>query len=357
MKRRIAALFAVLPLALVSCSGPSSPSSPPSDEPAATTAPDANADLNLDGLDEKVAAIEEKTHTQLSFSLFDGTRATNSGSGGALPAWSTIKVPIALTALEHCDDREFVLEETTAAIDWSDNDAAYALWRCIGSDEEASRLVGEEIAASGVSVNVEPAFGTTVWPIPAQARYAHHLASIPADNPVIQEMHKIDEDHSYGLGTIADLPFKGGWSDDADGSFHVRQLGFFTLSGSGAGAEAGASSDAGAGAEAGAGSDAGTAFGVALAARSLLGSEQDCHDALDELAALLASSTPQLRLKNNPVLPGEQDPESSDGKESDTGSTDGPATDTKPEADDAEAAEDEAADAEATNVEAADTEA
>ena len=334
MKRRIAALFAVLPLALVSCSGPGSPSSAPSDEPAdepaATTAPDANADLNLDGLDEKIAAIEEKTHTQLSFSLFDGTRATNSGSGGALPAWSTIKVPIALTAWEHCDDKDFVLEQTRAAIEWSDNDSAYALWRCIGSDDEASRLVGEEIARSGVSVHVEPAFGTTTWPNPAQARYAQHLASIPADNPVIQEMHKIDEDHSYGLGTIADLPFKGGWSDDTDGSFHVRQLGFFTLSGSGAGSEVGA------------GSDAGAAFGVALAARSLLGSEQDCHDALDELAALLASSTLQLRLKNNPVLPGEQDPESSDGKESDTGSTDGPATDTKPEDADAEASKTEA---------------
>lgn len=328
MKRRIAVLFAVLPLALVSCSGPGSPSSAPSDEPAdepaATTAPDATANLNLDGLDEKIAAIEEKTHTQLSFSLFDGTRATNSGSGGALPAWSTIKVPIALTAWEHCDDKDFVLEQTRAAIEWSDNDSAYALWRCIGSDDEASRLVGEEIARSGVSVHVEPAFGTTTWPNPAQARYAQHLASIPADNPVIQEMHKIDEDHSYGLGTIADLPFKGGWSDDTDGSFHVRQLGFFTLSGSGAG------------------SDAGAAFGVALAARSPLGSEQDCHDALDELAALLASSTLQLRLKNNPVLPGEQDPESSDGKESDTGSTDGPARDTKPEDADAEAAETEA---------------
>lgn len=334
MKRRIAALFAVLPLALVSCSGPGSPSSAPSDEPAdepaATTAPDATANLNLDGLDEKIAAIEEKTHTQLSFSLFDGTRATNSGSGGALPAWSTIKVPIALTAWEHCDDKDFVLEQTRAAIEWSDNDSAYALWRCIGSDDEASRLVGEEIARSGVSVHVEPAFGTTTWPNPAQARYAQHLASIPADNPVIQEMHKIDEDHSYGLGTIADLPFKGGWSDDTDGSFHVRQLGFFTLSGSGAGSEVGA------------GSDAGAAFGVALAARSLLGSEQDCHDALDELAALLASSTLQLRLKNNPVLPGEQDPESSDGKESDTGSTDGPATDTKPEDADAEASKTEA---------------
>ncbi len=290
MKRRLAALLVVLPLALGSCSS-QDPQSPETSAESAAPAPDGD-DSQIDGLedlDSKVAAIEEQTNTQIGFSLYDGTHATNAGSGGALPAWSTIKVPIALTALEHCDDRDFVVEQTTAAIDWSDNDAAFALWRCIGSDEEASRLVGEEIATSGVSVHVEPAFGTTTWPIPAQARYAQHLASIPADNPVIQEMHKIDAEHSYGLGTIADMPFKGGWSDADDGSFHVRQLGFFTADG--------------------------TDYGIAIAARSLLGSEQDCHDALDQLAALLTSSDLQLRAKDKPVLPGHADSEHAENAE------------------------------------------
>lgn len=287
MKRRQAAqvaLAALLPLALVSCSGPSSAPSEPtgpsaSESSAAAPASAAHPGPLIDGLDEKIAAIEEATNTQVSFSLFDGSHSANSGSGGALPAWSTIKVPIALTAWEHCADKAFAREQITAAIEWSDNDAAYALFHCIGSPEEASRLVGEEIAASGVSVYVEPSFGTTTWPIPAQARYAHHLASVPADNPVIEEMHKIDEDHSYGLGTVADLPFKGGWSDANDGSYHVRQLGFFTVDG--------------------------TDYGVAIAARSLLGSEQDCHDALDELAALLTTSSPQLRPKKAPIPPGQ----------------------------------------------------
>lgn len=264
-------------MALASCSGPApEPADPaPSSSaaaPADTDTPESAAP-HFEGLDEKIAAIEAATSTQTTFSLFDGsTPPANSGSGGALPAWSTIKVPIALTALEHCPDKDFVLEQTTAAIEWSDNDAAYNLWRCLGSDAEASQLVGDEIAKSGVSVHVEPAFGTTNWPIPAQARYAQYLASVPADNHVIQEMHKIDAEHSYGLGTIDDLPFKGGWSDDEDGSFHVRQLGFFTAGG--------------------------TDYGVAIAARSLGGSEQDCQDALDQIAALLAESTGELRLKS-----------------------------------------------------------
>lgn len=272
-KRRLAALLALFPLALSSCSGPApEPADPaPPAAPADSEAPESAAP-HFEGLDEKIAEIEAATNTQASFSLFDGsTPPTNSGSGGVLPAWSTIKVPIALTAWEHCDDKDFVVEQTTAAIEWSDNDAAYYLWRCLGSDAEASQLVGDEIAKAGVSVHVEPAFGMTNWPIPAQARYAQHLASVPADNPVIQEMHNIDAEHSYGLGTIADLPFKGGWSDADDGSFHVRQLGFF-IAGD-------------------------TNYGVAIAARSVGGSEQDCQDALDQIAALLAESSGELQLK------------------------------------------------------------
>ncbi len=283
-KRRLAALFALFPLALASCSGPApepadpAPSSAPADAEAEA---DASAAPHFEGLDEKIAAIEAATNTQTTFSLFDGsTPPTNSGSGGVLPAWSTIKVPIALTALEHCPDKDFVLQQTTAAIEWSDNDAAYNLWRCLGSDAEAGQLVGDEIAKAGVSVHVEPAFGMTNWPIPAQARYAQYLASVPSDNPVIQEMHKINAEHSYGLGTIADLPFKGGWSDADDGSFHVRQLGFFTAGD--------------------------TDYGVAIAARSVSGSEQDCQDALNQIAALLAESSDELHMKTEQAGQDEQ---------------------------------------------------
>lgn len=289
----MAALLALFPLALASCSGPGSepadpaPSTAPADAGAET---DASAAPHFEELDEKIAAIEAATNTQASFSLFDGSAPpTNSGSGGVLPAWSTIKVPIALTAWEHCDDKDFVIEQTTAAIEWSDNDAAYYLWRCLGSDAEASQLVGDEIAKAGVSVHVEPAFGMTNWPIPAQARYAQHLASVPADNPVIQEMHKIDAEHSYGLGTIDDLPFKGGWSDADDGSFHVRQLGFFTAGD--------------------------TDYGVAIAARSVGGSEQDCQDALNKIAALLAESSDELHVKTEQAGQDEQEEQADQGEQ------------------------------------------
>lgn len=213
----------------------------------------------FEGLDEAVAAIEKETGTEVGVALFDGSEMTQSGSLYALPAWSTIKIPIARAAVEHCDyGADYVEELTQASIEWSDNDSARALWDCMGSDEQAGEMVREEIAKSGSQVKVEGAFGTTSWSFPGQARYAYYLSQQDEDDPVIMEMHHIAEDQSYGLGTLETVPFKGGWSDDdTDGSWHTRQFGWFD------------------------------GYGVAIGARSEDGSYDDTMDALDKVAELL----------------------------------------------------------------------
>lgn len=252
-----------LTLGLTSCVNKPA-EAPPVIGPADAPAP---SHLDLEDMAEAVAAIEEETGTQAGISLFDGSTDTSAGSVGMLPAWSTIKIPIAVVAQDHCSyDEETLAELTSASIEYSDNDAASSLWSCLGSDDEASQIVGEEIAKGGMSVQVGPYFGTTVWPVPAQARYARHLASLPEDHPVIDEMHKINPEHSYGLGRIPDMPFKGGWSDADDGSWHSRQMGFTTIGD--------------------------TTYGIAIAARSLDGSEEDCQNALDKLAQYILDSSP-----------------------------------------------------------------
>ena len=209
-----------------------------------------------------MAAIEEETGTEVGVALFDGSEMTQSGSLYALPAWSTIKIPIARAAVEHCDyGADYVEELTQASIEWSDNDSARALWDCMGSDEQAGEMVREEIAKSGSQVKVEGAFGTTSWSFPGQARYAYYLSQQDEDDPVIMEMHHIAEDQSYGLGTLETVPFKGGWSDDeTDGSWHTRQFGWLD------------------------------GYGVAIGARSEDGSYDDTMDALDKVAKLLKTS-------------------------------------------------------------------
>lgn len=214
-------------------------------------------------LDNDVAAIEKDTSTEVGIALYDGKSMHAAGSLHELPAWSSIKVPIAMAAAEHCEyDAELIEQFTEAAIEWSDNDGARALWDCMGSDAEASKLVGEEIAKSGSDVEVEGAFGTTTWPFTGQARYGYYLSKQDEDDPVIAMMHHIDKEQSYGLGQLEGVPFKGGWSDyEVDGSWHTRQFGWVEVDG--------------------------VVYGVAIGARSEAGSYEDTVKALDEAAELL----------------------------------------------------------------------
>ena len=257
------------------CACATTPEAPtPKPEPETSVSASKGAErvrgLNLDGLSDAAKDIETNTNTQVGVAVYDGETDVYAGSVGVMPAWSTIKVPIAVAAQEYCEyDDETLQDLTSASIEWSDNDSATSLWTCIGPDEEASRIVGEEISKGGMSVEVEPYFGTTPWPVPAQARYAHHLGSLPDNHPVITEMHKIDPEHSYGLGTIDGLPFKGGWSDADDGSWHSRQLGFTTVDDK--------------------------IYGIAIAARSVDGSEADCQEALGEIAGFLGDALKQSK--------------------------------------------------------------
>lgn len=259
MKKRYVALAGAFGVLLGGCSRLEELPSP--ELRPVSAAPDG-PHLELGDLDKKVAVIEKQQGVQVGVALFDGTQDITAGSVGVMPAWSTIKVPIALVAQEHCPYGESALEGLTeAAIEWSDNDATDQLWVCIGSDAEAGRLVSEEIAKSGVTVTPEPAWGTTSWTLPGQARYGYQLAEVPADDPVIVEMRKIVDEHRYGLGQLDNVPFKGGWSDAPDGSWHTRQFGFITVGQ--------------------------TTYGIAIAARSLDGSEEDCQEALTQVADYL----------------------------------------------------------------------
>lgn len=251
--KRVAWLLA--PLLLLGCAAEETePVQTPVTTVTSTTLPDPFA-----GLEAAVRKTEENTGTEVGVALYDGSEMTQAGSLQWLPAWSTIKIPIARAAAEHCEyDEDSIAELTEAAIEWSDNDAARALWECMGSDDEASAKVGEEIAKSGSQVRVAGAFGTTRWPFAGQARYAFYLSQQDQDNPVIADMHHIAKDQSYGLGQLNSVPFKGGWSDDeTDGSWHTRQLGWLN------------------------------GFGVSIGARSAEGSYDDTMEALDQVAELV----------------------------------------------------------------------
>lgn len=217
--------------------------------------------VDAETLEAAIARIEEETETRMGLSLYDGNVHTSLGSIDSLPAWSTVKIPIAFASEAHCGyDEDYLESLITLSIEISDNDATNELWACLNAAGGAEELVREEIGS-----RVDVAWGKTAWPFASQAKYAYKLSqrSDVETNPIINHMRHIDQEQSWGLGALG-MPFKGGWGDiEADGSWQSRQMAF--------------------------GQIGGVTYGIAAGALSEAGSFQATTDALDQLAAVLAS--------------------------------------------------------------------
>ncbi|MEV0245809.1 hypothetical protein AB0H76_04360 [Nocardia sp. NPDC050712] len=147
-------------------------------------------------------------------------------------AWSTIKVPLAIAALRH--DPEGVLSDVEAAITWSDNGAADALWASLGAGEEAAKAVQEvldeaddetDLASPHTRLDLS-AFGATEWTLTDQVKFASKLPCLDQTDTVTKLMGEITPEQGWGLGNLADVEFKGGWGpDDETGIYTVRQFG------------------------------------------------------------------------------------------------------------------------------------
>lgn len=146
------------------------------------------------------------------------------------PAWSTIKVPLAIAAMRHQSADPDLL---TAAITESDNAAAEQLWSNLGDPTTASSRVQEILSSVGDPTTVQSqrirpefsAFGQTQWPLTAQAKFLS-LAVCDARNQFIFDlMQQITTTQSWGLGNVPNAAFKGGWGPSPSGHYLVRQMG------------------------------------------------------------------------------------------------------------------------------------
>lgn len=229
--------------------------------------------LQITELDETVAAIAEETGTEVAISIWDGDKEIISGDLRSLSSWSTEKVPIALAAQEHCELDDAVKEQLiTSAITYSDNNSTEMLYTCMGGNATAAEYVSEVIGRSGADVYMDPVWGESEWPVSSQAHFAYYLSTLPEDNIVIQSMANVVPQQSWGIGEIEGMHFKGGWSDSVeDGSYQNRQMGFITVEG--------------------------TTYGIAIAARSEIGSMMDTIDALNRLGQMVVSWNDELMLK------------------------------------------------------------
>ena len=175
-------------------------------------------------LDATVAHVESTYGGQLGVATVGTEGPEAAGFTDPSPAWSTIKVPIAVAAMRTNPALE---ADARAAVSASDNVAAQRLFDAVDPD-----AVGAVLAEAGLDarVNTEPlrpefsTFGQTHLSVADEAVLASRIACVEGADPVLRLMGQIDPTQVYGLGTVGAL-FKGGWGPDAAGAYQVRQFG------------------------------------------------------------------------------------------------------------------------------------
>lgn len=195
-------------------------------------------------------------------------------------AWSTIKVPIAVAYHRVTGDIDRSVE---AALTYSDNDEAGAMWNALGGDAAGQKAVDGVLAdggdpgtraqrdADGTDIG---AFGNTDWSVAGAAAFAANLRCIESGPEVYGVMGDVVDDQRWGLGGVDGAHFKGGWAPDNDtGRYLVRQLGVIPAFGNDTGDPA-----------------KGDFVGVAMAARTDDGSYDKAVLILDELAKVITDN-------------------------------------------------------------------
>ncbi|KHO18639.1 hypothetical protein [Mycolicibacterium setense] len=151
------------------------------------------------------------------------------------PAWSTIKVPLIIAALRE-EVPPQITDAMTAAITESDNAAAESIWDSLGTPSEAARKVEAVLRQTGdptvvQAQRVRPEFsasGQTDWPLTAQVRFTSAAVCDTENDPVFDLMGRVEQDQRWGIGTVVDSRFKGGWGPSPTGGYLVRQIGVLT---------------------------------------------------------------------------------------------------------------------------------
>jgi hypothetical protein len=152
------------------------------------------------------------------------------------PAWSTVKVPLTITALGE-EHPPVITDSMRTAITESDNAAAESIWEKLGDPVTAARKVENVLSKYGDPTTVEwrkvrpefTAFGQTIWSLSNQARFTAAAVCDSANAPIFTLMGQVENDQRWGLGVIPNTRFKGGWGPSPTGSYLVRQLGVLKM--------------------------------------------------------------------------------------------------------------------------------
>ncbi|APT93711.1 hypothetical protein CPHO_06480 [Corynebacterium phocae] len=181
-------------------------------------------------LHKLVMKIGRKHHARVGVAITTAEGTFTAGHPGTGPAWSTIKVPIAIAASRGEASNDLV----DLSIRESDNDASWELWmHVLDKEGDPIQAVDTVLAEGGSKVRWQDpesgwqtAFGYANWPLQEQAKFGAHLECIKGARRVIRDMGKIIEWQRWGLAKESNARVKGGWGlSELDGHYTQRQFG------------------------------------------------------------------------------------------------------------------------------------
>lgn len=207
---------------MTGCSSPAEDTLTPAPEESPREEAPASYDVRTE-LRDVVADVEKEFNVRAGVAVADREGTVKAGLRGEEPAWSTVKVPIAIAALRDGASPELV----DLAIKESDNDAAYALWSHVRWTEgDAGSEVTALLEEYGSTGEFEEPFGYSTWLLEEQAEFGAHLPCIPEAEQVYDAMDDIVEWQDNGLDKLPNTRAKGGWGlSEYDNGYTHRQIG------------------------------------------------------------------------------------------------------------------------------------
>ncbi len=212
---------------------PGRPTSAPTPEIDTRTLPPTGR-LDPAALTEALAPVRARYGDSLAVAwgpVGDPSAVRAVGATRDIEGWSTMKVPIAVAVSQQADGEPSgaQLRQLQQSLTVSDNDAAIAMWDSLSDPVAQVRAV---LRAAGDERTVPlrgqdgrtTSFGLTAWRVDDSARYATGLPCSDDADPVLEALGRITPEHQWGLGTVADARFKGGWGISPHG-YLARQLG------------------------------------------------------------------------------------------------------------------------------------
>ncbi len=232
--RRPAGLVAVIAFAVAGCTiggqhteSPTGTAAPATS--SSTSAPPAAAPADPIATEFAALAPTLPGTVGLAIAPVGRTAVSAYGDWAHGVAWSTMKVPLALSALRHSDG---AAPTARSAIEASDNAAAEQLWAGLGTPDEAAATVQAVLREAGdqdTRVQSErvragfTAFGQTDWSLAEQATFTAHLPCLPGADAVLPLMRNLTAGN-WGLARLDGAASKAGWGPDEQGRYLVRQL-------------------------------------------------------------------------------------------------------------------------------------